>query len=45
MQDEQIMKICSRCKIERALICFGKDKNSKDLLAYSCKECQKLYKK
>ena len=33
------MKRCSRCKIEKEEICFGKNKNQKDGLNLWCKEC------
>jgi hypothetical protein len=34
-------KICSKCKIEKDVCCFSKDKYSKDGLTYSCKLCKK----
>lgn len=34
-------KICSKCKIEKDINCFGKNKNSKDGLRYQCKKCEK----
>jgi hypothetical protein len=33
------MKKCVRCKIEKELTEFSKDKNSKDNLKYACKKC------
>ena len=38
-------KICSKCKIEKNLNEFGKDKNTKDGLRYICKECANGYSK
>ncbi len=32
-------KICTKCKKEKPLLSFGKDKKSKDGLNYWCKEC------
>ena len=37
------MKRCSRCKIEKELNEFNKDKSSKDGLRYRCKLCEKQY--
>lgn len=34
-------KICCKCKIEKDICCFSKDKYSKDGLTYSCKLCKK----
>ena len=39
------MKICYKCKIEKDESEFGKAKPSKDGLRYSCKKCEKEYKK
>jgi hypothetical protein len=36
-------KICSKCKQEKTLNNYVKDKNSKDGLKYKCKECSKEY--
>lgn len=33
-------KICCRCKIEKDLNFFGKDKSSTDGLTYACKKCR-----
>lgn len=33
------MKTCAKCKIEKELTEFSKDKNSKDNLKYACKKC------
>lgn len=38
------IKICNKCKKEKELNQFVKDKNSKDKLSYKCKECNKKYK-
>ena len=35
------MKICTKCKIEKELSEFYKDKKTKDLHTYLCKECSK----
>ena len=40
----KMTKICSRCKIEKTLSEFGKDKKTKDGLNYWCKECCKVYR-
>jgi hypothetical protein len=37
------MKVCSKCKEEKELSEFSKDKNSKDSLCYKCKSCEKEY--
>ena len=37
------MKICSKCKIEKDLSEFHKDKNRIDGYSYHCKECRKFY--
>ncbi len=34
------MKICTKCKIEKDLSKFSKDKSRKDGLSYVCKECE-----
>ena len=36
------MKKCSRCKVEKELICFSKSKNNKDGLDYICKACKAI---
>jgi len=36
-------KICSKCKQEKELSCFTKNKKSKDKLSYRCKECDRSY--
>lgn len=33
------MKVCNKCNQEKELICFGKNKQSKDGLNYLCKSC------
>lgn len=38
-------KICSRCKIEKDVGCFSKDKTRKDGLQYFCKNCRKMARK
>ena len=35
------MKICSKCKIEKELDFFSKDKGTKDGFSCWCKECKK----
>jgi hypothetical protein len=35
-------KICSKCKIEKDICEFGKDKHNIDGLTYQCKTCKKL---
>jgi len=37
------MKVCSRCKVEKNLSDFQKNRTMKDGYAYSCKECSALY--
>jgi len=34
------MKTCSKCKKEKRVTDFGKNKNSKDGLTYTCKQCR-----
>ena len=36
-------KRCSRCKEEKPLSCFGKDKSRKDGLRGYCKSCKRVY--
>jgi len=38
-------KVCSKCKIEKPVEGFSKDKSSKDGLCFHCKECIKEYHK
>lgn len=38
------MKICSSCKIEKDIACYGKLKSSKDGLRYDCKTCRSNYR-
>lgn len=38
------MKICCVCKIQKELINFCKNKNSRDGKSYQCKQCAKLYR-
>lgn len=38
------MKICSRCKIEQALIEFNKEKQGKNGLRSDCRTCRKIYR-
>jgi hypothetical protein len=35
-------KVCSKCKEEKKVCEFSKDKSRKDGLLYSCKECEKI---
>lgn len=35
------MKICTNCKILLSLLCFYKNKNTKDGMSYFCKRCHK----
>lgn len=35
------MKKCSKCSIEKELVCFSKNKRSKDGLRCDCKDCRK----
>jgi hypothetical protein len=35
------MKACSKCKVEKELLDFNKDKTKKDGLTSSCKECKR----
>ena len=37
-----MLKRCSKCKIEKSLDCFAKDKYAKDSLTYSCRECRNI---
>ncbi len=37
------MKICSKCKIEQDILCFGKLNSSSDGYRYDCKKCRKEY--
>lgn len=37
------MKKCVTCKIAKELICFGKNRSTKDSLHTECKLCRKLY--
>jgi len=37
-------KICSKCKIEKPIEAFSKDKNKKDGLSNQCKECNAKYR-
>lgn len=39
------MKICSKCKKEKELTNFGKDKYSPDGYNYRCKDCVKVIRK
>lgn len=39
------MKICSKCKIEKGLEHYGKKRNNKDGLSYSCKDCVSMENK
>lgn len=39
------MRICSKCKVEKTLECFGKASKHKCGLRYDCKACQAKYRK
>ncbi len=39
------VKRCSRCREERQLIDFSRDKSKKDGLSGRCKDCDRFYKK
>ena len=41
---ETTTKICTKCKIEKSINEFYKDKSKKDGLESNCKECKKLFK-
>jgi hypothetical protein len=38
-------KICSKCKIEKSVTLFSKDKNRKDGLKLYCNDCRKIESK
>ena len=38
------MKVCTKCKEEKKLTEFDKDKDKKDGLTYRCKSCRKKYR-
>jgi hypothetical protein len=40
----KVYKMCSKCKEEKLLKCFGKNKREKDGIHYTCKNCCKVYK-
>jgi 5-methylcytosine-specific restriction endonuclease McrA len=40
-----MLKQCSKCKIEKSLECFNKNKTKNDGLSTECKECVNLYNK
>lgn len=37
------MKKCGRCKVEKKLSEFNKDKHAKDGVCWECKECKRNY--
>lgn len=38
-------KVCSKCKVEKTIDCFTKNKTNKDGLQYACKVCDNIYYK
>ena len=38
-----MVKVCTKCKLEKSYSEFGKDKKAKDGLNYNCKSCLKEY--
>ena len=38
-------KVCSKCKIEKSVECFSKNKTRVDRLQHLCKECCNIYRK
>jgi hypothetical protein len=38
------MKVCTKCKIEKELTEFSRDKHKKDGFYNQCKECKKIYR-
>lgn len=43
MADQSITKYCGKCKLEKNVGCFYKNRSSKDGLHYWCKECSYCY--
>ena len=39
-----VNKICSKCKTEKNICDFSKDKNNKDGLQTQCKRCKQEYR-
>ena len=40
---EDVMKICNKCKTEKPLEEFSRDRTRKDGYCYTCKDCMKAY--
>ena len=38
------MKVCGKCKVEKSVSCFSKDKNRADGLTPRCKDCCRAYR-
>lgn len=36
------MRTCTKCKIEKEIVCFGIDKTKKDGLRPDCKQCRSI---
>ena len=45
MQDKIITKVCSKCKRQKDVHRFNKDKSAKDGLDHKCKSCKCAYRK
>jgi hypothetical protein len=39
-----MVKVCTKCKVEKELTEFHKDKRSKDGLRSKCKSCRRKYR-
>ena len=40
MTDQVTTKVCSKCKVEKLVMLFGKDKSAKDGLTHNCRDCR-----